>query len=303
MTKTFHFISGLPRSGSTLLSSILKQNPRFTSGISDPLHSYLHSITRDTNTAVGMSAAVPVGKRRELMLDMFESFYKHDNEVCFNTNRGWTADTSLLKDLFPNFKMIVCLRDVPWILDSFEQLNAKNPHTIKPLYHHQELGNVHDRCSILMGQMPNFGGYVHGPLINVQQSMFANEAAQILYVEYDTLVRYPRSSMQQIYNFLGESWYEHDFDNVEDSYDEFDEQAKIQGLHTVRRKVEYRDRRSILPGELWDRYSPMSFWKSNFEQRKVLNWVAEPQAAKNAPTAPTIQIQTRPAIPTIKRQL
>lgn len=276
--KVYRFISGLPRSGSTLLSSILKQNPKFTSGISDPLLSYTQSIIRDTNTAVGMAAAVSIEKRRDLIKDMFDSFYKNDSEICFNTNRGWTANTSLLKDLFPNFKMIVCLRDVPWILDSFEQLNAKNPFTIKPLYHHQELGNVHDRCRILMGEMPNFGGYVHGPLINVQQSMFSNELDHICYVEYDTLVQNPRTVMQQIYQFLGEPWYEHDFDNVEDRYDEFDDQAKIQGLHTVRKKVEYRDRRSILPGELWDRYGPMSFWKQNFEQSRNLNWIIESQS-------------------------
>jgi sulfotransferase len=288
--KTYNFISGLPRSGSTLLSSILKQNPKFTSGISDPLSSYAHSIIRDTNTAVGMDAAVSIDKRKEIIRDMFDSFYKYDREVCFNTNRGWTSDTSLLKDLFPNFKMIVCLRDVPWILDSFEQLNAKNPYTIKPLYHHQELGNVHDRCRILMGEMPNFGGYVHGPLINVQQSMFCNEIDHILYIEYETLVRNPKQSMQQIYQFLGEQWYEHDFENVEDSYDEFDEQAKISGLHTVRRKVEYQDRRSILPGELWDKYGPMSFWKTNFEQKKQLNWVNS-------------ALPVRKIIPTLGKQL
>jgi sulfotransferase len=169
--------------------------------------------------------------------------------------------------------MIVCLRDVPWILDSFEQLNAKNPYTIKPLYHHQELGNVHDRCRILMGEMPNFGGYVHGPLINVQQSMFSNEIGQICYVEYDTLVKHPEATLTQIYAFLNEPYYHHDFDNVEDTYDEFDQQAKIVGLHTVRRKVEYQDRKSILPGELWDKYSPMSFWKHNFDQKKNLNWI------------------------------
>jgi len=293
MAKTYHFISGLPRSGSTLLSSILKQNPRFTSGISDPLSSYAHSIIRDTNTAVGMDAAVPIEKRRDIIKDMFDSFYKNDREVCFNTNRGWTADTSLLKDLFPNFKMIVCLRDVPWILDSFEQLNAKNPYTIKPLYHHQELGNVHDRCSMLMGQTPNFGGYVHGPLINVQQSMFCNEIDHICYVEYDTLVQNPREVMQQIYQFLNEPWYEHDFNNVEDSYDEFDVQAKIEGLHTVRRKVEYQDRRSILPGELWDRYSPMSFWKQNFDQRYKLNWI----------NGIRVNIPVRKLMPTLNKQL
>jgi len=293
MTKTYHFISGLPRSGSTLLSAILKQNPRFTSGISDPLASYAHSIIRDTNTAVGMDAAVSIEKRRDLIRDMFNSFYKNDRTVCFNTNRGWTADTSLLKDLFPNFKMIVCLRDVPWILDSFEQLNAKNPYTIKPLYHHQELGNVHDRCRILMGEIPNFGGYVHGPLINVQQSMFSNELNHICYVDYNTLVNNPRSVMQQIYQFLGEKWFEHDFNNVEDNYDEFDEQAKITGLHKVRRKVEYRDRRSILPGELWDRYSPMSFWKQNFSQARNLNWINESQS----------MLPVKKSVPTLNKQL
>lgn len=278
--KTYHFISGLPRSGSTLLSAILKQNPRFTAGISDPLQSYAHSIIRDTNTAVGMDAAVPIEKRRELIRDLFDSFYQHDRSVCFNTNRGWAADTSLLKDLFPNFKMIVCVRDVAWILDSFEQLNAKNPYTIKPLYHHQELGNVHDRCRMLMGEIPNFGGYVHGPLINVQQSMFSNEIDHICYLEYDTLVKNPRAAMQEIYEFLGEPWFEHDFDNVEDSYDEFDEQAKIKDLHTVRRRVEYRQRASVLPGELWDRYSPMSFWRHpSFEQNNKLRWIREQAAA------------------------
>ena len=34
---TMHFISGLPRSGSTLLSALLRQNPRFQAGMSGPL--------------------------------------------------------------------------------------------------------------------------------------------------------------------------------------------------------------------------------------------------------------------------
>ena len=31
-----HLISGLPRSGSTLLAALLRQNPRFEAGISGP---------------------------------------------------------------------------------------------------------------------------------------------------------------------------------------------------------------------------------------------------------------------------
>lgn len=288
--KKYYFISGLPRSGSTLLSAILKQNPRFTAGISDPLHEFAKGVIRDVSQSVGMDAAVPIERRREIIKGIFDSFYMHDNEVCFNTNRAWTADTSLLKDLFPDFKMIVCLRDVPWILDSFEQLNAKNPYTIKPLYHHQDLPTVHERCRILMGEIPNFGGYVHGPLAMAQQSMFCNERDHICYIEYDTLVANPRGCMKEIYDFLGEPWFEHDFNNVEDSYDEYDQQAKIEGLHTVRKKIEYKSRKTILPGEVWDYYAPKSFWKFNPEF-KSLKWIT----GKSGPAAP--QPAARPTAP------
>lgn len=273
MNKTYHFISGLPRSGSTLLSSILKQNPRFTASISDPLQGYVKGITQITHVGAGMETTVPIEKRRELMMGLFDSFYKHDTEVCFNTNRGWSGDTHLLKDLYPNFKMIVCLRDIPWILDSFEQLNAKNPHTIKPLYHHQDLNNVYDRSHMLMGNNPNCAGYVSGPLANVKHCMFSNERDHIFFMEYDHLAKNPKLVMQQIYKFLGEPWFEHDFDKVEDSYDEFDSQANIQGLHTVKKKVEYRERRSILPDEIWKQYETSTFWKYNFDSvKRVLQW-------------------------------
>lgn len=295
MNKRFHFISGLPRSGSTLLSAILKQNPKFTASISDPLLNYAHSIIRDTVGAVGLEALVPIERRRELIKDLFNSYYKHGTEVCFNTNRGWTTSTALLKDLYPDFKMIVCLRDIPWILDSFEQLNAKNPYTIKPLYHHQEVPTVHDRSSMLMGEMPNFAGYVRGPLVNVQQAMFSNEKDHLCFLEYDTLIDNPKGCMKQIYDFLGEEYFEHDFNDIEDSYDEFDEGAKIDGLHKVRKKLEYVPRESILPSELWDKFGPMSFWKYNFEQGTKLNWIGSSYKTPRAQVKPLQQAyQQRP---------
>jgi sulfotransferase len=99
--------------------------------------------------------------------------------------------------------------------------------------------------------------------------------------------------MKQIYAFLNEPYFEHDFNNVEASYDEFDEQTKIIGLHKVRQKVEFRQRQSILPSDLQQQYAQSSFWKYNFDQsKKLLNWI---QSNK------TINI-TKPA-PNIGRQL
>lgn len=273
MIRKYHFISGLPRAGSTLLSAILKQNPRFTANISDPLLMYVKGITQSTNTAAGMGALVNIEKRREIMRGLFSTFYSGGREVCFNTNRGWSSETGLLKDLFGDFRMVVCIRDIPWILDSFEVLNSKNPHTIKPLYHHQDLANVYERSHMLMGGIPNFAGYVSGPLANTKHSMFCAERGNIFYVEYDHLVKYPGAVMEQVYKFLDEPLFQHDFSNVEDSYDEFDEGAKIDGLHRVRKQVKWIERRSILPDDLWNQYSQQSFWKTGFDQvKRELNW-------------------------------
>lgn len=273
MHRKYHFISGLPRSGSTLLSAILKQNPRFTAGISDPLHGYARSIIQVTNNAAGMDAVVSVPKRRELICGLFNSFYSDGSEICFNTNRAWSSETSFLKDLWPDFRMIVTVREIPWILDSFERLHNKNPYTIKPLYHHQDLGNVYERSQMLMGNMSNFAGYVAGPLTNVKHSLTCAERDQILYIEYDHLVKNTRAVMQQVYDFLGEPYFQHDFNDVEDSYDEFDTQAKIDGLHTVRKKIEWVERRTILPNDLWEHYKRESFWLENFNGLKSqLNW-------------------------------
>jgi sulfotransferase len=272
--RKYNFISGLPRSGTTLLSAILKQNPRFTAGISDVIQGYATAIIDSTNTSVGIDTTITIEKRKEIIRNIFDTFYNESNEVCFNTNRGWSGSTSLLKDLYPDFKMIICVREIPWILDSFEQLNAKNPYTVKALYHHQPNLSVYERTNMLMGNLPNFTGYVAGPLANVKQSLFCNERDQICYVEYDDLVKNPLIVMKKIYNFLGESWFEHDFNNVEDSYDEFDVGVKIEGLHKVRNRVEFKQRRPILPNDLWHQYSSSTFWKDGFDDlRKQLNWI------------------------------
>lgn len=269
-----HFISGLPRAGSTLLSAILKQNPRFTASISDPVLEFVKGITTTVNAAVGMRSHVSEEKQKDLMRGIVDAYYQNSTDVVFNTNRGWCANTSLVRQLYPDSKIIVCIRDVPWILDSFEKLNAKNPFTIKPLYNHQDLGTVYERTRMLMGEYPNHAGYVLGPLTNVKQSLYSADREIVCVVDYDALTRNTRDTMQRIYNFIGEPWYEHNFDNVEDSYDEFDEQAKITGLHTVRRKVEYVTRKPILPEDLWQQYAGQSFWKYNFDHiKRQLTWI------------------------------
>ena len=46
MQHGIHFISGLPRSGSTLLAAILRQNPRFHAGMTSPVGAMYMALER-----------------------------------------------------------------------------------------------------------------------------------------------------------------------------------------------------------------------------------------------------------------
>jgi sulfotransferase len=225
------------------------------------------------NTNVGMSDVVGNERLLELIRDLFDSYYKHHREVCFNTNRGWTAQTSLIKQIYPDFKMIVCVRSIPWILDSFERLHRKNPLTVKPLYDHQMLGSVYDRSHALMGMFQNVSGRVKGPLDFVKQAINCEERNQLLFVQYDALAKLPEKVMPMIYDFLGEEYFEHDFGDVAAEYPNYDSSAKIEGLHTVRKEVQMHERDTILPKDLFDHYLQDDAWMQNKELIDKLKFI------------------------------
>ncbi len=50
MTAKIHFISGLPRSGSTLLGALLRQNRRFHASMSSPVGSLVNRMLEATQS-------------------------------------------------------------------------------------------------------------------------------------------------------------------------------------------------------------------------------------------------------------
>lgn len=69
--------------------------------------------------------------------------------------------------------------------------------------------------------------------------------------------------MELVYCFIDEPLFAHDFDNVDYAENEFDQNLGIKGLHTVKKKVEFKQRRSILPPDLFRQYQEMDFWQDN----------------------------------------
>ena len=73
--KTFHFISGLPRSGSTLTGAILRQNPRFSAGMSSPVAHLFDGIVGQVSAGSELSRMVDDAQRARLLRGLFDSNY------------------------------------------------------------------------------------------------------------------------------------------------------------------------------------------------------------------------------------
>lgn len=261
--KTYHFISGLPRSGSTLLSAILRQNPDFYADIVSPLNIMVSNCI-DSMTNFENNLNITEEQRKNALHGMIDGYYKSiDKSVIFDSSRAWTSNTNLLKTLFPDSKIICCVRDVAWILDSFERIATKNSLYTNMFIDQEADQCVTTRCDALMDFQKS--GQVVKPWFWLQEGYYANPN-MLLLIEYENLCKDPENTMKLIYGFLGIKPFEHDFNNVEYENKNFDIHMGQPGLHTVQKKVQWKDRETILPPSVWKKYSGQEFWRSPKEK-------------------------------------
>lgn len=262
----YHFITGLPRSGSTLLSALLLQNPKFHAGISSPVAALTSNIISQTSAGSELSLLTTKTQRRRIVQGVFNSYYADQNEksTIFDTNRIWSAQMPLVKDLFPQSKVIACVRNVAWIMDSIERLYRSNPYEATRLFNNEtERCTVYSRMEALA--LPN--RLVGLPWTALKEAFFGEHADSILIVDYEIITQAPQKAMKLIYKFIEEPEFEHDFSNIEFDTPEFDQALGLHGLHKVKNKVALQSRTTILPPDLFDQYKKLSFWQDQTQSR------------------------------------
>ena len=271
MNKKYNFISSLPRSGTSLLTCILNQNPKMTMGLYDPLY---HSVTgiMEAYDTLQFRNYYSNQEKTIILRSFFDSFYRDSNEICFNNSKEWAASTALLKDLFPNFKMIVCVRNFEDIMNSFEYYYSNSPYVSYSQY--KNIGRtktVYERCDLLMGK--NEPGYLSQAMKCIKQAMYSNHNDNICYIKYDSLVSNTKSVLSKLYDFFEEPYFEHNLEYIEGNiFDKYDAAIASPGLHKVKSKIETTKKKNLLPPELYNTYSKMSFWKHD-DSLKNLNWL------------------------------
>ena len=253
-----HFISGLPRSGSTLLAALLRQNPRCHAGMSGPLAGLFGALMAEMSERNEFAVFLDDAKRRRILKALFDEYYADSKaQVIFDTSRAWCARMPVIADLFPDAKVIACVRDLPWIVDSVERLVQKNLYSPSSIFNFTPGGTVYTRANAVAGA-DGMVGYAYDAL---KQACYGAQADRLLLVQYETLTTQPAEAVQAIYDFIGEPGFKHDFGHVDYDVEAFDRRAGTPGLHTVRGKVAAEPRKSLLPPDLFQRFANDAFWR------------------------------------------
>lgn len=228
----------MPRSGSTLLASILAQNPRFhasgTSGIMD----VMFGVRNQWDSLVEFKATPNEAGKKRVLGGILESYYADVGKpVVFDKCRGWLSLIEMAEyALDRKVKILVPVRDVRDILSSFEKLwrrtNASRQSTPE--------GADYFDFQTVAGRVRFWadGSQPVGLAANrIKDAVARGFMDRLHFVEFEKLTSSPDEVMRGIYEFLEEDYFAHDFENVVQVNSEDDSVFGFDGLHDIRKRV------------------------------------------------------------------
>lgn len=261
--KVFYFISGLPRSGSTLLANILAQNPRFhttgTSGIMD----VMFGVRNQWDRLIEFQAAPNEAAKIRVLRGMLESYYADvDKPVVFDKCRGWLSLLEMAEAVLGyKAKVLVPVRDVRDVLASFEKLwriTSATSQVGQESANYFKFQTVQGRTDVWMSADQPVGLAYN----RISDAMKRGFEDRIHFVEFEKMTTNPTETFKKIYEFLGEEEYDHDFENVVQVTWENDAVHGMKGLHDIRGKVEpIPPQWPHILGQFAEGYGRLNFWQ------------------------------------------
>jgi len=273
MSKQFFFLAGLPRSGNTLISSILNQNPDIQVSPNSCLPDILSNLNQIHNND-NLVRFPDHSSLDNLISSSFDSYYQNweGKYIIDRAPWGTPGNLELLeKYLNQDIKIIVTVRDIVEILASFVRLNPSK--MLSEIYRIEiDMGCRFNQtyksqeetvCELLMS-----------PYAILQKCLFSllnllkEENRQYLYLlEYNDLIKYPEKSTKEIYNFLKIPYYkQHNFNSISQyqvnnlTYKDIE---YVKDLHTVKPNISPPNYKlqDILTESTIKKYSGMEFWR------------------------------------------
>jgi sulfotransferase len=204
------YVTGLPRAGSTLLCQLLAQHPDITcDGMTSPLFGMVESLRSHLagndaflsrlDVAGNLSYARLASVYRGIISGWLDQH--HGSQVTVDKNRGWLHAIEFLAELDPDFRALVCIRDLGQLFGSVESAHRRTN-----LIGYRD-GMSHHSADARANQLFSESGIIGAPLNAIREFNAGLKtrvpAQQIYYVAYEALLTEPVATMQRVYDFIG----------------------------------------------------------------------------------------------------
>jgi sulfotransferase len=257
------FVSGLPRSGSTLLMNILGQHPDVHVTPTSGCHEVLWTTRNNWNMFTEHKADKKSSDSKNLqrvLSSILNSYHDTSKPIIFDKHRSWIHSIELLEFILQkNTKIIVPVRTITDILTSFEQLYRKTSHLQNVPGDFLNSQSTEGRISHWISSNGEVG-IAYNRLKDVLHRGYGN---RLLLVEFEALTYNPHNTLNKIWEFLEIEPIIHDFNNVLQITHEDDTIHGYSGLHDIRSKVlpVISKSNQILGDQLCNKFKNSEFWR------------------------------------------
>ena len=230
--KTIHFLSGLPRSGSTLLGSLLAQHEDVyvtpTSPVLDLL-CFTNDAFNKLNTHYTYKESIDI----DIYKAIVDTYYgQYSEPIIIDKHRGWP------RNVWP---ATTCITPAPKIICTHRPISEVITSYIV-LINQQKGDNFVDN-HLMQKRIPIttearakclWENYISDPYNSLVHGL-SNHRSNILLVSYDEITGASSETMSRIDDFLGLDHCNHDFGNIKNACAEDKDSAwGLAGLHNIR---------------------------------------------------------------------
>jgi hypothetical protein len=269
--KNYFFLAGLPRSGNTLLSSILNQNPEILVSANSFLCEHMHQ-TALFQFHEKFKNFPDENSVNNLISSTFDSYYK-DWDAKYIIDRGpWGTPSNLylLENYLSNDIKIICtVRDILEIISSFIRVTPDNifNQLKEQIQNNQRFlesykSDIELMCEIVTepsGQLEHF-------MFSLNNLLKEKNRGYLHIVEYNDLITDTDKTIERIYDFLEIEHYRHNYKYIKQfavNGIEYDDSIFGGDLHKVKSKIKQKKYvvEDILPPHIIQKYSNLEFWR------------------------------------------
>lgn len=233
--KNLFFLAGLPRSGSTVLASLLSSRSDMTVTTTSPFLDLLYYV----DEAFGKLAQIYTFDRNTISANVFRgisaNFYNHiETPYVIDKHRGHPRNLAPIKQyVTPDPKILCTYRPIPEIIASYVALMEKSPRGSN--FVDRDLAQSGLAITTENRAMTLWTKHISDPYNSLLHGM-RNHRKNLLLIAYDDLVGDPARTLNGIYDFLGiPRWESHQFHGIQaKGLEENDFAWGLEGLHHIR---------------------------------------------------------------------